>query len=298
MNFLVLSSFLILFVILAFPQVNAQSESISEVSQKSVEITIDNEGNVEVIHQIRSSNEPKILKFVDGTVSNLEFVNHVGRYQSVEITEGADRIEILPEQKVVFVKYNLNDILILKDNYWTLNFRYLESTTFVIPNEVELFFVNDKPVLIEGKNAFVCHGCQMTLAFSLDESKKIEYVNWNNEKFLVEIISFVKIDNFQFNQPAKEISFNVNEKDQYVTIVIPLELLWEPYVVFQNDEKAYYHQYINNGTHVWLNVKPSTTGEISIIGTTVVPEFPVIAPLAIGFLIIMMVPLMKKFNLR
>ena len=235
---------------------------------------------------------------MDGTVSNLEFVNNVGVYRSVEILEGTDQVEILPEQKVVFVKYNLSDVLNLKNNYWTLDFRYLQSTTFVIPDEVELFFVNDKPVLLEEKNAFVCHGCQMTLTYSLNESKNIEYVNWNNKEFLVEMITFVGIDNFEFNQPVKEISFDVDEKDQYVTVVIPLELLWEPYVVFQNNEKVYYHQYINNGTHVWLNIKPDSTGEISIIGTTVVPEFPIIAPLAIGFLMIMMVPLMKKFSLR
>jgi hypothetical protein len=298
MKSLVFSSFLILFVILALPQVNAQSESLEQVSQKSVEITIDSEGSIEVLHQIRTSNEPKILKFVDGTVSNLEFVNNVGVYRSVEILEGTDQVEILPEQKVVFVKYNLSDVLNLKNNYWTLDFRYLQSTTFVIPDEVELFFVNDKPVLLEEKNAFVCHGCQMTLTYSLNESKNIEYVNWNNKEFLVEMITFVEIDNFEFNQPVKEISFDVDEKDQYVTVVIPLELLWEPYVVFQNNEKVYYHQYINNGTHVWLNIKPDSTGEISIIGTTVVPEFPIIAPLAIGFLMIMMVPLMKKFSLR
>ena len=298
MKSLVFSSFLILFVILAFPQVNAQSESLGQISQKSVEIAIDSEGNIEVIHQVRSSNEPKILKFVDGTVSNVELVNHVGVYQSVEITEGTDRIEILPEQKVAFIKYNLSDVLILKNNYWTLDFLYLESTTFTIPDEVKLFFVNDKPVLLEEKNGFVCHGCQMTLAYSLDEPKNIEYVNWNNEQFLVEMITFTQIENFEFNQPTKEISFDVSEKDQFVTVVIPLELLWEPYVVFLNDEKAFYHQYINNGTHVWLNIKPDSTGEVSIIGTTVIPEFPIIAPLAIGFLIIMMAPLMKKFSLR
>ena len=117
MKSLVFSSFLILFVILALPQVNAQSESLEQVSQKSVEITIDSEGSIEVLHQIRTSNEPKILKFVDGTVSNLEFVNNVGVYRSVEILEGTDQVEILPEQKVVFVKYNLSDVLNLKNNY-------------------------------------------------------------------------------------------------------------------------------------------------------------------------------------
>ena len=81
-------------------------------------------------------------------------------------------------------------------------------------------------------------------------------------------------------------------------IIIPLELLWEPYSVFLDDDKILKHEIINNGTHVWLSMKPETSGEITIIGTTVIPEFPIIAPLAVGFLMILVVPLMKKFNLR
>jgi hypothetical protein len=75
-------------------------------------------------------------------------------------------------------------------------------------------------------------------------------------------------------------------------------LLWEPYSVFLDDEKIFYHDYINNGTHVWVSMKPETSGEIIIIGTTVIPEFPIIAPLAVGFLMILVMPLMRKFNLR
>ncbi len=45
-------------------------------------------------------------------------------------------------------------------------------------------------------------------------------------------------------------------------------------------------------------MKTETSGEIIIIGTTVIPEFPIIAPLAVGFLMILVVPLIKKFNLR
>jgi len=74
--------------------------------------------------------------------------------------------------------------------------------------------------------------------------------------------------------------------------------LWGPYVVLLDDEKIFFNEYINNGTHVWVNMKPETTGEIIIIGTTVVPEFPIIAPLAIGFLMIMIMPFVRKFNLH
>lgn len=298
MNSKIITSFLILLIIFVVPQAHAQSESLGEVSQKSIQVTMDSEGKVEVVHQIRNSNQDKILKFVDGTVSNLEFIDKIGRHEPVNVVEGTKSISILASQGELFVKYDLDDALVLKNNIWTLDFRYLETTTFVIPEEVELLFTNERPVFLEGKNAFTCHGCQMVLEYSINEPSKIQHVNWENQEFLVEIITFAEIDNFEFNQPSKQISFKVNDSNQFVTAIIPLELLWGPYAVFLNDEKTFFHEYINNGTHVWVNIKPYTTGEVAIIGTTVVPEFPIIAPLAIGFLIIMIIPFVRKFNLH
>jgi len=103
---------------------------------------------------------------------------------------------------------------------------------------------------------------------------------------------------FVFDQPSKSITFDVFEKNRFVTTIIPLELLWGPYAVFLDDEKIYFHDYINNGTHVWLNMKPETSGEIAIIGTTAIPEFPMVTPLVIGFLMIFLVPFIQKFNLH
>ncbi|MEX0861942.1 hypothetical protein [Nitrosopumilus sp.] len=298
MNFNIITCFLVLLLVLALPQVSAQTDSVNPASQKLVQVTIDDEGNVEVVHQIRNSNEPQELEFVKGTVSNVEFIDKIGRHEPMDVLEGADHIVILPNQGELFVKYDLDDVLILKDGFWTLDFRYLETTTFVIPKEVKLFFINEKPVLLDEKNAFTCHGCQMILEYSIDEPRNIEYVNWEEKKFVVEIISFAEIENFEFSQPAKRISFRVNDDNQFVTAVIPLELLWGPYAVFHDDEKIYFHEYINNGTHVWVNIRPDTAGDVTIIGTTVVPEFPIIAPLAVGFLIILVVPLIRKFNLH
>jgi len=298
MNSKIITSFLILLMILVVPQAHAQSESLSEVNQKSVQVTIDNEGKVVIVHQIINSNQDKILKFVDVTVSNLEFIDKLGRHQSMDVIEGSKNIPILANQGEMFVKYDLKDALVLKNNIWTLDFRYLETTTFVVPEEVRLLFVNERPVFLEEKNAFTCHGCQMVLEYSINEPRKIQYVNWENQEFLVEMITYTEIDNFEFSQPDKQISFKVNDSNQFVTTIIPLELLWGPYVVLLDDKKIFFHEYINNGTHVWVNMKPETTGEVAIIGTTVVPEFPIIAPLAIGFLMIMIMPFVRKFNLH
>jgi len=55
MNFNIITCFLVLLLVLALPQVSAQTDSVNPASQKSVQVTIDDEGNVEVIHQIRNS---------------------------------------------------------------------------------------------------------------------------------------------------------------------------------------------------------------------------------------------------
>ena len=43
---------------------------------------------------------------------------------------------------------------------------------------------------------------------------------------------------------------------------------------------------------------PESKGTITIIGTTVIPEFSMFLPLIMGFLIVLTVPFMKKFNLH
>ena len=294
----IFASFFILTLILAFPQVLAQTETTPKVGQKSVQVTIDNEGNVNVIHELSSANSPRMLEFVEGDVSNLQLIDTVGRAIEVEIDKDAESLLIIPDEKVTFVRYDLTDALILKENTWTMDYRYLETTTFIVPEEVKLLFVNDQPVILDKKNGFTCHGCEMVLEYTINQPEILENVNWEDQEFLVGIRTFANIENFEFNQPTKKISFNVNDDNELITVIIPLELLWEPYTVFLNDEKIMFDELLISETHAWINIRPDTAGEIMIIGTTVVPEFPIIAPLVIGFMIILVMPFLRKINLH
>ena len=75
------------------------------------------------------------------------------------------------------------------------------------------------------------------------------------------------------------------------------ELLGGPYVILLDNEKIQYNKSEIDG-YVTLGMKPESTGTITIIGTTVIPEFSMFIPLIMGFLIILTVPFMKKFNLH
>ena len=290
---------LMVLLVLIIPSASAQEINIAEkANQKSIIVTINEMGNVHVSHVIASSNSPKQVELIDGTIQNLIITNEEGEEKTATIVGNKDAVIVFPSGDNSIIEYDLEDTLFLKANLWTMNFLYLETTTFIIPEKLDLVFINDRPLYLSEEKGFTCHGCQMILEYAFNEPKNIIEVNWEDKEFLIEMRTFANIDNFEFDQSAKEIGFNVNDDNQFITTIIPLELLWGPYVIFNDNEKEHFQDFMNNGTHVWINMKPDTSGEIRIVGTTVIPEFPIIAPLAIGFLTIMMVPLIRKFNLH
>ena len=298
MNTKIFGFLIILLTISIIPVANAQISIGEKAIQKSVEVIINSVGDVHITHVVKSSNFPNDLELIIGTVSNLSVTNEQGKEKLFSITGDNNGVLIQPSTENSIIEYDLDQVLFQKDDVWTWNFRYLELTSFLLPEEVDLIFVNENPAILGEQRGIMCHGCQMVLEYSINEPKIFKNVKWEDKEFVVEIRSHSNIDNFIFDQPTKSIIFDVSKENRFVTTVIPLEMLWEPYLVFLDDEKIHVNKFNNNGTHIWLNIKPETAGEIIIVGTTVIPEFPIIAPLAIGFLMILVGPVMRKFSLH
>ena len=288
----------ILSLIAVIPMADAQISIGQKANQKSVEVTINSEGEVHVKHIVHKSSLPTDLELIYGTVSNVTVTNEEGDELLFSITGDDRTVLVQPSNEESIVEYDLEHVLIQTNGVWTWSFRYLETTSFYFPNEANLIFSNERPVYLDEKKGISCHGCQMVLEYSINEPENFKNVTWEDKEFVVEILTHSNIDNFVFDQPTRSISFDVSNENQFVTTIIPLELLWNPYIVLLDDKKIFYHEYINNGTHIWLSLKPETSGAITIIGTTVIPEFPIIAPLAIGFLMILVLPFTRKFNLH
>ena len=305
MKQVIFSIFLIGVLILFFPQVNAQIGSIEESDEKSLSITINHDGKMTVTHQIRNLDEPKELNFINGAVSNLKIIDRFAQSEIIKIDEKTKSHFILPNQGEIFVQYDVDDAIILKNGFWTLNFLYLESTSFFLPDEVDLIFTNERPVYLDEKKGFVCHGCQLLLEYSIDEPKNIVEVNVENKEFYVEIRTFSKVENFEFDGSKNRISFDIDDKNKFLTTIIPIELLEGPYEIHLDNEQILFQDYINNGTHVWLNTKYENSGEISITGNAIqventsmqTTEIIVIAIVLVGIIIIAIV-LAKKFSRR
>ncbi|HET9009191.1 MAG TPA: hypothetical protein VFN17_03615 [Nitrosarchaeum sp.] len=266
MNSKLVGFFIILVLTIVIPTVNAQEISIGEnTEQKSVKVVIGSSGEIHVNHVIALSNSPKQIELIDGTVTNLKVSDEEGNEKQFGIIGDNDSVMINPSRADTIIEYDLEDVLFLKNNVWTWDFRYLQTTSFIVPEEVDLIFVNNRPVYLDEKKGIACHGCQMILEYSIDEPRILKNIEFDNKEHLIEIRTFAEIDQFNFDQLTKKISFKVNGENQFVTTIIPSELLPNQYNVFIGDEKIYFNKYIDNGTHVWLNIRPDSSGIVSII---------------------------------
>ena len=301
MNKKIISIFAILTLILVIPTANAQLTIGSEVKQELIEVKINDKGEIDVKHIVKASNMPGTLHIFSGTISNLAVTNEIGEEKEAGITNdglGNQSIFILPSKQNSIIKYNLENI-ILKDSLLTTQISYPEKFSVLFDDQTELIFINDTPILLENKKGISINGGGETkIQFYSNIPKIIKEVKWEENEFVVEIITNSKIEKFNFNQAEKSISFDVKDKNKFVTINISEELLGGPYFTLLNDEKIYHAKFISAENNILLNMKPETTGEITIIGTTVIPEFSMFIPLIMGFLIILTVPFMKKINLH
>lgn len=270
--------------------------------QDDVQVTITESGDVHVVHHIQKNTRAQQVNLIDGTVSNLKVVNSEGgdvEFAKIGV-EDIEGVSIFPTNRNVIVEYDLSDVLSLREGVWTWEFFYPVSTVFVFPESVDLVFANDRPVNIGYNDAkgMRCHGCQVILEYITDEPVNYQEIKWEDKTFTVEIRTLAEVSSFNFNQPTKTISFDINEKDRFVTLLIPLELLWNPYEVYVGTEKILKHEYLVDESHVQLNVRPETSGTIRIIGTTVVPEFPIFIPLMFGIIMVIALQFRNKLNLR
>ena len=288
------------------PVVYAQLSLGEPAVHKLITITITDQGDVHVIHEIIKPRSVVDVKTIEGTVSNVNVTDIEGN--KVEFgTSGLESIAgitVFSSQDDVIIEYDLDDVLIFEDGLWSMDYFNSETTKILFPEDVDLLFVNDRPVMLHDAKGITCFGrsqgaiCDAFIEYVIDEPTTNMEVGWEDKNFLVGMRTLTEISSFNFDQPTKRISFDVNEDNQLITLIIPLELLWNPYEVYLDEEKILKHEFFSNETHSWLNIRPDNSGSIEIIGTTVIPEFPVLAPLFVGIAIVVALQLKNKLNLH
>lgn len=280
-------------------QTFAQEITLGAKPQQIVAIKMDAEGIAHVEHKVEGSAKTLQIDAYEGNMINLSVTHSDGDDVQYLTLEKYPIAIVLPPSgdDMIFIRYDLTDVLSLKDGVWTWEFNAQGITNMYFPDDVDMIWVNDRPVYI-GEKGIRQHGGLMTLEYVIGEPVVLKEIDWEGMKFTVGIRTLTDVEEFEFSQPTKSITFDIPKDDQLVTVIIPLELLWEPYEVYLNNNKTLNREFNNNGTHVWLGFKPDTAGTIQIIGTTVVPEFPVFVPLAVGICAALILQFRNRFNFR
>jgi len=282
----------------SIPQAFAQLSIDSPAKQISVEITINSDGDAHVVHLIKQSNTAIQLDTIPGIVQNLDVKDVNGDDIQPGIIGDNKIIVIFQSRENVVVEYDLDDVLFFNNGVWEWAYNYPVDTTLRFPDGVDLVFLNARPVYIGISEGITCHGCNAKFEFAIDEPVVINDVKWEDQQFPVLIRTTAEINSFNFNQPTKSMSFDINTAQRFVTLIIPLELLWNPYEVYLNDEKIIKHEFSQNSTHVWVNIRPNSVGTVQIIGTSTVPEFSMLLPFVLGIAIVLGLQMKNRLNLR
>ncbi|HJM79268.1 MAG TPA: hypothetical protein QF656_01860 [Nitrosopumilus sp.] len=301
MNPSIILTVVIFSLILVVPTVNAQLSIGPEAKQELIEVKLNLKGEINVKHVAKSSNMPASLPLFSGEISNLIIKNEDGEETISGIAndgKGNQSVVLLPSKQKTIIEYNLENIN-LNNNLFSTEISYPEKFSVVFDESIELIFINGNLIFLDGKKGIsVNGGGNINIEYYSNPTKIIEKIEWEEDKFDVEIITDSKVEKFNFEQTSKSMSFEINEKNKFFTLTFSEELLGGPYIVLLDDEKIKYTKYDRVENITSLNVKPESTGVITIIGTTVIPEFSMFIPLIMGFLVVLTVPFMKKFNLH
>ena len=301
MNQKIISTIIIFGLLTVIPTAYGQLSLGSEAKQELIEVKINPDGEINVKHVVSPSNMPTTVPLFLGEISNLIITDDLGE----EINSGTANdakgnlsVLLLPSNQNSIITYNLENMKI-NNNLFSTEISYPQKFSVIFEESINLIFLNNNVLFLDDKKGVTINGGgNMKIEFYSTESKIIEKATWEENEFDVEIITDSEIQSFNFNQPEKSLSFQVNDENKFVTITMSEELLGGPYVTLLDDEKIKYTKFVRDEGIVSLNLKPETTGQVTIIGTTVIPEFSMFIPLIMGFLIILTVPAMRKFSLR
>lgn len=277
----------------------AQQATIGNPANATLKITISEDGSAHVIHVVEPSIQPQQVTVVQNDFTNLQIKDESDYVPQYGVVSGnVKSFMLFPTDKKTLIEYDLKNIVKLEDGMWKWNYRYLAETKFYLPEAVNLIFANEVPINLADKLGVNCHGCQVKLEYELGQTEIVKQVQWQDKKFDVRIITLADISSFKFDQPNKKITFDVNDENKYITLIIPLELLWNPYEVLLNGNATLNHEFYSDGKTMWLGIKPDKAGTVEIIGVSAVPEYPLVSILIFGSAMVLVVRYKNKFSLR
>lgn len=278
--------------------VYGQELKLGDPAIQKVKVTVSENGDVHIVHEVKNSKNLQQVAFISNNFTNLHVSDKEGNKPEYAETNAKNvGLALFPTKEDVIVEYDVKGTVMKKDGLWTLDYEYLADTIFYLPKEIKLIYINNSILNLENKNGIFCHGCKAKIEYESTPTEITKTVQWEEKKFDVKIITLAKISSLNLDQPNKKISFDVKENNKYITLIIPKELLGNPYQVLLNGEPILKQERAIDNDSVLLHIKPAQMGTIEIVGVSVVPEFPLVTTLVLSVAMFTII-FSKRFNLH
>ena len=258
-----------------------------DIKEQKIRLEITSDSDVMVTHIIKtgfwSENEPRMIKILPGVHSELRVTDVDGdRYPFTWDNKTFEDSEyVILQMKLrnyeLHVKYELRDFLELQDSLWIKNISIPTDVEIFFDDTIDVVYSNSRPIDVSSADGINCIGCDMKLEFFNEEIFFVEEVITEEVENEVKFWSNGQINNFEFNNEIREIYFETEVEDQLITLEIPLDLILFPFEVYLTQEEDNILDQIDkirktefgfNEDSVKLSIRPTSVGEVSIIGAT------------------------------
>ena len=258
------------------------------IEQQQIIFEVGKDSEVRVKHVIETggweADRPRVIKVISGVHSDLTVLDE-DDYRlsfSYDAETFEDSKYIILNQKLgnydLIAEYTLDDFMELKDGLWGKNFLFSSDVMIMVDEDIELIFVNSRPIDVGDAKGINCIGCGMTLEYFDDESWYVKEISSVEKKFDIEFLSDKEISDAEFIEGGTQLlNFNVKDGEQLFVLKIPVMNFLNPYQVYftENDDtsldqidKIRKTEFSQDETHVNLSFRTSGEGIVSIVGAT------------------------------
>ncbi len=258
------------------------------IEQQAIIFEVGKHADVHVKHVIKTGawneDRPRIIEVLSGEHLNLSVVDEDG--DRLNFSHDSETFEeskfIILNQKLgnydLIVEYDLENYMELKDELWRKDIKFPFDVMVMVEDDLELIFVNSRPVDLSDAKGINCIGCNIMLEYFNDEKSIMKEIGTSENKFEIKLLSNEEIFNFEFIEGGTQLlNFDVKDKDQIFILTIPHGNFLNPYDVYftkgedtdlDQIDKIRKTEFSQNETHVKLSFRTFGEGIVSVVGAT------------------------------
>ena len=258
------------------------------IEQQQIIFEVGKHSDAHVKHVIETgawgSDRPRIIEILPGMHSNLTVADEDG--DRLGFSYDAETFEkskfIILNQKLgdydLIVEYDLDNFMKLEDGLWKKDIFFQSDVIIMVEDDIELIFVNSRPIDVSDAKGINCIGCQLTLEYFKNDEMIKKEILFNEQKYEINFLSNKEIAELKFFGGGSEIlNFDVTDSDQLFILKIPLELFKNPFDVYLTEkddmeldqiDKIRKTEFAQDETHVNLSFRTNNEGTISVLGAT------------------------------